>query len=178
MAIENGGLVEMGACFRAHGIKGGFQFKLHNEEESVLKKKSKITIFPLKETSSVSKDGEEVEISNIHFGNKTVCYLKGITDRNIVEAMIPFQIFYPRERFPKLSSDEFYLSDIDGLDCVDTAGNKIGEVRGHYSNGAQYVLTLHLEGSGKVDLPFVEAFFPQVDLEAQTITVLIPEFDS
>lgn len=169
-------LVELGSANRPHGIKGGFLFHLFNPKESVLKNKDIITIFPKNSSSSIDKAGQEVQIKTIHFGNKVICYLEDIIDRNIVEQMLPFDIFYPREKFPELSSDEIYIRDLIGLKVINQSGEEVGHVTSQYDNGAQVVLKLKV-GNQFMELPFVENFFPNVDLENQTITFIAPEFD-
>ncbi len=169
-------LVELGYSNRPHGIKGGFLFKLLNTQESVLENGSVLRIYPYSDKSTIKSQGEEVEIDQIHFGNKTVCYLKGIRDRNIVEQMIPFTIFYPREKFPELDDGQVYLDDLIGLKVLNIDGYEIGKVLSYFDNGAQTVLKIKLE-SEVIELPFVEVFFPNVNIDRKTITLIEPEYD-
>ncbi len=168
--------IKLGECKKPHGIKGGFLFQLVNPEDSILLKKSKIKLIPLNESSSINKNGEEFVIDSIHFGNKTVCYFGGIKDRNIVEAMLPFEILYPRSLFPELDNDEWYISDIVGLKVMDPDGKEVGIVDSYFDNGAQICLKVITENN-KYELPFVEAFFPKVDMENKTIVMIEPEYD-
>ncbi len=173
---KNEQLVKLGECRKPHGIKGGFKFHLYNQEDSVLKNKETITLFPLSSASSIPSEGKEFEIKTIHFGNQTVCYLNDIVDRNIVEAMLPFSIHYPREKFPKLEDGQWYVSDLEGLKVLDTLGREVGKISRYFDNGAQLVLTVVTENE-KFELPFIEAFFPEIDIEAGTITFITPEYD-
>jgi 16S rRNA processing protein RimM len=170
-------LVHLGVANRPHGIKGGVLFKLFNQEESVLKKGSKVTIFPESSKSSVDPKGEQIKIENIHFGNKTICYLEDIKDRNIVEKMLPFSIYFPRDEFPIAKSDEVYIDDLIGLTVIDIDGYEIGKIISFSDNGFQVILKVKLEGQ-TIELPFVENFFPHLNLEAGKITMISPEFDS
>ena len=169
-------LIELGTATRPHGIKGGFLFKLINSQDSILKKGSVITIYPLNDSSDISKDGKDIKIEAIHFGNKTICYLNGVKDRNIVEAMLPFSVHYPRSEFPELKSGEWYLDDLVGLNVFNLDGVEIGKVDSFYDNGAQSVLCLKLKGQ-KLELPFIDAFFPYVDIEKNKIVLNEPEYD-
>lgn len=168
-------LVELGTCNRPHGIKGGFQFFLHNPEDSILSKNSKIIIHPKSGASSVLKDGETHKIKSIQFGNKTICYLDGISDRNIVEAMVPFTISYPRSEFPELMEDEFYLNDLLGLKVLSNlSGDELGKVQDFYDNGAQTVLKIKL-AKETIELPLIDNFFPEINIEEGFITMVTPE---
>ncbi|MDP7319209.1 MAG: ribosome maturation factor RimM [Bacteriovoracaceae bacterium] len=170
-------LIELGIASRPHGIKGGVQFKLYNTHDSVLTQGSVLWLYPLNEKSSLPKEGLQKEIERIHFGNKVICYLKNLKDRNELETILPFKIYYPRHLFPKLPENEWYLEDLKGLDVYDQDGYKVGLVKGYFDNGAQIVLKVKL-ASEVIELPFVDAFFPKVDLEKKKITMIMPEFDS
>lgn len=169
-------LIELGLSARPHGIKGGILFNLYNRGESVLKNGSKITLFPKSSASIVASEGEIFIISSIHFGNKVICYLEGIKDRNIVEKMLPFSICYPRSDFPELEKDEWYIADLVGLSVFNQDGYQIGKVEGHFDNGAQFVLKIKLQDR-IIELPFVDAFFPYVDIEKNKIVMVEPEYD-
>ena len=122
--MEEKDLVELGSATKPHGIKGGFQFNLFNTVESVLKKNEVISIFPKSPASTIAKEGLEIKIENIHFGNKVICYLEDITDRNIVEEMLPFTIYYPREKFPEPDC-EFQMTKTAISNYMSTAGFKL-----------------------------------------------------
>lgn len=173
---KNDDFVKLGECRKPHGIKGGFLFHLYNSESSVLKKGAQVKLLPLNPESTINKNGQLIEIETIHFGNKTICYLKNIKSRNTVEAMIPFEIHFPRSLFPELDDSEVYVSDLVGLDVYNQAGDKIGKVDSYFDNGAQVCLKILMENK-KFELPFVEAFFPEVDLENKKIVMVEPEYD-
>lgn len=167
-------LIELGSCSRPFGIKGGFHFFLHNPQESILSDGATITLVPKDTSSSIDEAGEEFKIKSIQFGNKTMCYLEDITDRNLVEAMIPFYIFYPRDKFPEVEENEFYLTDLVGIEVVNTNGKRVGEVHSSYDNGAQTVLRIKTK-SEIIDLPFIDNFFPEVDIPNNKIVMNQPE---
>ena len=167
-------LVELGQCKKAHGIKGGFVFTLLSQD-SVLAKGIEILLQPLSADSKIQKSGEKYKIQNISFGNKVICYLVDVQDRNKVESLIPFKIFLDRNEFPKLKDDEFYIDDLIGLKAMDLNDSEVGKVEGHYDNGAQVVLVVRID-SELIDIPFVESFVPEVNIDKGEITVIIPEY--
>ena len=173
---NNSKFIKLGECRKPHGIKGAFLFHLFNDDGSVLENNSVLTLKALSDASSIGSKEIEVEIDSIHFGNKTVCYFKGIRDRNIVEKMIPFEIYYPRDKFPPLDENQWYLSDLEGLTVLSEEGDNIGIVEGHFDNGAQIVLSVKCDGE-IIDLPFVEAFFKDINIEERTIVMIKPEYD-
>lgn len=167
-------LVELGTCHRPHGIKGEFSFSLYNRDSSVIKKGSLITLVPISEKSSLPKEGAEYSVSKISFGNKVICQLNEVQDRNTVESMVPFKILFPREKFPVLESGEVYYYDFIGLEVIDAAGMVVGKIENFFENNGQLILALKYEDE-KLELPYVEPFFPSVDWDKRQITLIPPE---
>ncbi|MGK0367011.1 MAG: 16S rRNA processing protein RimM [Thermoproteota archaeon] len=168
--------IELGSCEKPHGIKGGFSFYLFNQDESILKKGFEVFLKPAKPSSSIEESGLLIKIKSIQFGNKTICYLENITDRNNVEAMIPFKILVDREDFPSPAEDEFYIADLKGAKVIDLATNKeVGIIKGFSDNGQQMIICI--AGLVNIDLPYVDHFFPKVDIEKLIIYVNLPEVE-
>ena len=167
--------IEMGTCKRPHGIKGGFQFHLYNIEDSSIQNKTQLLLKPLDNSSSLKKEGEFFTVKSITFGNKTICYLNEVVDRSKVEQIVPFAIFLDRIHFSHTSEDEVYLSDLEGIDVLNTESEKIGMVKTFYDHGATAVLVIELLDGQKTELPFVEAFFPELNMEDEYIVMINPE---
>lgn len=167
--------IEMGICKKPHGIKGAFQFYLYNQEESNIKVGSKIKLLPLSKESTLVEEGKIFTVKSINFATKIICFLEEVDNRNQVEEIIPFKIMFERSHFDETSDDEIYLSDLEGLDVLNLKKEKIGIVKTFYEHGAAPVLVVeHLDGK-KTELPFIETFFPEVDLEEEYIVMINPE---
>lgn len=172
--MNSDSLVILGVCNKPHGIRGGFSFMLENSQDSILANGMRVFLFPKSPASSIDENGEEHIIEKISFGNKTIAYLKGISDRNIVESMLPFEIKLPREEFPETDKDEFYISDLIGLEVYEHETNElIGKVAKYYDNSVQTILTIRGK-NGSFDIPFVENFVPELDIEEGKIWVVVP----
>ena len=69
-----------------------------------------------------------------------------MNDRNTVEAMVPFDIYFDRKNFPEIEDDEYYLNDLLGLEVFDFISKApIGRILDFYENGAQVVLKIKTE---------------------------------
>ncbi len=165
--------IQLGTCFKPHGIKGEFIFNLFNSEESSLKKDLPLVLKPQSANSTLPKAGQSFKIESIRFGNKVIVRLENISDRNIVEDLIPFTIWVERSRLDEPNQGEFYLSDLISLRVFE-GENQVGVVDNFYDNGAQIVLVISLTRGGEIELPFVDQFFPVVDIEAQRIEMNNP----
>jgi 16S rRNA processing protein RimM len=172
-------LVKLAFAAHPHGIKGEAELRLLNpdSEESILDQGMKVWLFPSDPKSKLSAQGEEWVIEKLRFGNKVICQFEGMRDRTHLESILPFEIYLPREEFPGPEQDEFYLVDLINLDVINEAGDRIGFLEGVSDNGMQYLFEVRLEPKGeKVTLPYVDAFFPKVDLENKKITMIMPEY--
>ncbi len=169
-------LIEIGFCAKSHGIRGGLVFTFFNEESTALDVKSKVFLIPQNKKSHLAINGEKHEIDKISYGNKVIVYLNGVTDKTRADEMIPFIIKISKHDFPKLSSDEFYVADLIGLSVYDfRSKERIGHIKDYYENGAQIVFIITIN-SLDVEIPFVDAFFPHVDLDKKEVMVILPEF--
>ena len=167
--------IHIGHCTTPHGIKGEFSFVLYNTEESVLSDGAIVSLTPRSTSSSIPQDGKEFKISKISFGNKTIVTLDGVTDRNIVEAMVPFDIYFARENFPETDEDEYYLNDLLGLEVFDFISKKsIGRVMDFYENGVQVILKIKTENE-ILEILFIDQYVPEVDIDNGRIEIVIPE---
>jgi len=172
--IEN--YIQVASSFKPHGIKGSFSLNLINKESTTLQRGSKVFLIPATDKSTILKEGEEHEIESIQYGaSKCIFRLVGVDNRNEVESYLPFKVYIERELLPELDDDEVYLEDLVGLDVYED-GEKIGKVFSYYDHGASDILVVKLSDGSKVDLPFVDNFIKDVNLEAKTITVSRPEF--
>jgi len=171
-------LVKLGFVAHPHGIKGEAEVRLLNTnyEESILEDEMGVWIFPSSPKSRVNKLGEKWVIEKIRFGNKVICQFEGIRNRTQLESLIPFEIYVEREAFPEPESNEVYLVDLINMDVIDEQGIVIGKLDGFSDNGMQYLFEVRLNNGEKIILPYVDSFFPKIDLENRKITMIMPEY--
>lgn len=171
-------LIKLGFVAHPHGIKGEAEIRLLNQdlEESVLDDEMKVWLFPASAKSKVNPKGEQWTIQKIRFGNKVICQFEGVKDRTHLESLIPFEIFLERDMFPEAPEDEVYLVDLVDMDVVNEDGVKVGTLESFADNGMQILFEVRLETGEKMTLPYVDAFFPEIDMEKKQITMIMPEY--
>lgn len=104
------------------------------------------------------------------------CRLGGVLTREDAEALRGTRLYAPRDRMPSLPDDEFYYSDLVGLDVVDTGGNAVGTIRVVDDFGGGDFLEILRNDNGKLLLiPFTRAAVPTVDLTARRVVIDPPE---
>ena len=125
----------------------------------------------------------QVRTAKMH-GGEVVAQLVGTLGRDAAEALKGAAVLVPRSDFPQLTQDEYYWSDLIGLDVVNLEGQSLGKVSDMMHNGAQSILRIApsvddaaADTAAAKDkaqerlIPFVDHFVKTVDLAGRTITV-------
>ncbi|MCB1368681.1 MAG: 16S rRNA processing protein RimM [Rhodobacteraceae bacterium] len=97
--------------------------------------------------------------------------LSGVASKEQADAMKGTRLFADRDALPALPDDEYYHSDLIGLEAVDTGGTSLGRVSAVHDHGAGDLLEL---ADGTL-IPFTLALVPTVDLAAGRLVVDLPE---
>ncbi|GGG70402.1 ribosome maturation factor RimM [Salipiger pallidus] len=102
--------------------------------------------------------------------------LTGVRSKEDADALRGVQLFAQRARLPHLPDDEFYHTDLIGLQVHDTGGVLLGPVKAVLNHGAADLLEVQVPGSSKtVLIPFTQAVVPTVDLAGGRIVADPPE---
>ena len=166
MSTDN--FVALGYISAVHGIKGWV--KVHSwtrPMEAILNYQPWL----------LGKDRKTVKILN---GRKQakglVACLPGIEDREQAIVMVGQQIFVRREQLPATAENEYYWSDLEGLEVHNTEGVVLGKVERLMETGANDVLVIR--GHRQHLVPFVQGqYVTRVDLDGGLIEVdWDPEF--
>lgn len=168
--MSNEDLVCLGVITGAHGIKGEVKVKSFTEIPSDIAGYGELTdktgskVFSLKVTGKI-KDDLRVKV-------------KGIDDRNAAEAIRGTELYIPRSILPELDEEEFYFSDLIGLDVKDEDLNVIGKVNGVYNFGAGDIIEVNIAGKLEM-LPFTKQYVPDISIKNGYIIVkeLVPSSD-
>jgi ribosomal 30S subunit maturation factor RimM len=62
-----------------------------------------------------------------------------------------------------------------GLEVQNTEGKKVGKLADFYETAAHTVFVIKTNRGELVDVPYVEAFFKDIDLDNSVVTVEMPE---
>jgi 16S rRNA processing protein RimM len=102
--------------------------------------------------------------------------LSGITTKEEADAMRGVELYADRSMLPNLPDDEFYHTDLIGLEVFDTGGAKLGTLRAVHNHGAGDILEVFAPGrKTALLLPFTRAAVPTVDLTQGRIIADPPE---
>lgn len=99
-----------------------------------------------------------------------------VTTKEQADALKGVQLYARRDQLPSLPDDEYYHSDLTGLQVLDTGGETLGTVKSVQNHGASDLLEVQLpDSSATVLLPFTLAVIPTVDLDTGRIIADPPE---
>jgi 16S rRNA processing protein RimM len=165
-------LVQVGHITGAYGLRGGIRVSPYSADaDALLNVKTWWLDKP-------ALHAVEVRSAKYHSGDVTAT-LVDVADRSIAEALKGATVQVSRAEFPALPEDEYYWSDLIGLDVVNLQGEALGKVADMMSNGPQSILRIVSPAeAGAADakpderlVPFVDPFVKTVDLKARLITL-------
>lgn len=157
----------IGEIATAHGIKGYVKLRGFVEDESILEH---TPLYTKAEGGSVIA----LTLKN-PLKNDWVAEVKGVTDRNAAEALRGTKIYIDRADMPEPDGDDVYIEDLKGLRVLDKDGKQIGILSGVENFGASDLLDIMPETGAGFYVPFTDDTVLDIDLEAGTITVELPE---
>ncbi|MEK1855799.1 MAG: ribosome maturation factor RimM [Phyllobacterium sp.] len=101
-----------------------------------------------------------------------VVRFRGVNDRNMAEALNGTTLFIDRSQLPQdLEEDEYYHSDLIGLEAIDAEGKRHGKVSAMFDFGGGDLIELTIPGRRPMLIPFTQAAVPHVDVKAGHIVI-------
>lgn len=109
-------------------------------------------------------------------GKGIIAQLEGITDRNLAETLMGYDVFISASQLPKAGAGEYYWSDLIGLAVETEDGVPLGCVDSLLETGANDVLIV--KGERERAIPFLQGpTIKSIDLAAGKMVVdWDPEF--
>ncbi|MDD5179886.1 MAG: ribosome maturation factor RimM [Gallionellaceae bacterium] len=158
-------MIVMGRVEGAQGILGWVKLKTYTEFVDGLAE------FPVWWLGDDKHPWREVSVEKLAVQSKgLIAKFPGCNDRTTAEKYKGLLVSVPRSSLPKQRKDEYYWSDLIGLDVVNLAGESLGTVDNLMDTGANQVLCVQ-GGSGEVLIPFIASAIKQVSLAEKLIRV-------
>ena len=109
-----------------------------------------------------------VEEAKVH-GDHLVARLAGVLDRDQAFRLKGKPIAVPREQLPEPDEDEYYWSDLIGLEVENLQQLNLGRITDVFATGANDVMVVN--GERERLIPYVEQVVQQVDIDAKRMIV-------
>lgn len=157
----------LGEIGPAHGIRGNVLIRTYTEAPEDI-----ASYGPLEDESG----RRQIELEVVRVTPRgVVARISGIEDRNAAEALRGTRLYIQRDRLPPTEEEEYYHSDLIGLDVFRPDGERMGEVIAVHNFGAGDILEIRLVDKRTTEMvPFMRDFVPEVDVQGGRLTVDIP----
>ena len=125
----------------------------------------------------LSQDGKVILTPNTHRMVKggVAVNCPEVKTREQAEALKSTKLYVPRENFPAPEEDEFYASDLVGLEVKSTDGKRIGKIIGVQDFGAGDLLEIKPKEGASFYHPFTLEATPKVDIKAGRVVIKLVE---
>lgn len=155
----------LGAVVGVHGIKGEVKVKSFTEVPEDIDRYGIVENEAGSRKFSIKVTGHSKELLRVK--------IKGVDDRNEAFALKGTGFYVSKDVLPELPEEEFYHSDLIGLEARALEDNRsLGKVVGIYNFGAGDMLEIKTGEDGKSEiLPFTKEYFPTVNIKEGYIIV-------
>jgi 16S rRNA processing protein RimM len=171
--VEKNGFVPVGKIVGAHGVKGNIKVYSYTESLSVFNPGSLILLINPKGFEKIYK----IKWVKPH-GRLTLLSLKGVENRNSVEALIGSVFFIERASLPEPEDGSYYWVDIIGISVFTTDNEYVGRIESIIPTGSNDVFVVKNPNKthhNEVLIPAIESVILKVDIERKTMRVDLPE---
>jgi 16S rRNA processing protein RimM len=162
MSGAPGKWVTVGVIGAPHGVKGAVHVITALKTPADLRAYSPFTL----------KDGRRLDVLGIKpgKGNRVIASFKDVATRDQAQALTHQELQIARTRLPKLKGEDFYHTDLIGLDAMKASGERLGEVIAVHNFGAGDVIEIKT-GKDTLMVAFTKKFVPSIDLKQNKLTV-------
>jgi 16S rRNA processing protein RimM len=169
MDVNPNDLLEVGVVIGPHGLRGDIKISPLPTGDLALPGARKVY---LKDSNGLLAQYEAVRSSK-HKQN-ILLRLAGLEDLSAVEPLIGASVWMAKVDLPELDEEQFYWSDLEGLEVIDEQEGALGRVVGMFATPAHDIL--EVDGPfGEILIPAIEPFLVQLDRDKGQLHVNLPE---
>lgn len=100
-----------------------------------------------------------------------------VTTREQAEALKSTKLYVPRDALPQPEDEEFYYTDLIGLNVVTADGKECGRIKAVHDFGGGDVIEIQQQGVKDWYHPFTKDAVPEIDIAGGKVVVEIIEAD-
>ena len=156
---------QVGIFSSTHGVHGEFKVFPTTDDVKRFKQLKKVIM-------DTGKKSFVAEIENVKFFKQfAILKIKGYDTLNDIEQLKGSTLWVDREDAVKLSKDEYFVADLEGLTVVTDEGKTLGILEEVLSTGANDVYIVKNEEGREYYLPAIKECILKVDMKAEVVTV-------
>jgi 16S rRNA processing protein RimM len=169
MDVKAEDLLEVGVVIGVHGLRGDVKIRPLPTGDLALPGAREVY---LKDSRDFLVAYKAVRSSK-HKQN-VLLRLAGLENLAAAESLVGASIWKAKTDLPELDDEQYYWSDLEGLEVVDQQQGVIGRVVGMFATAAHDILEVD-SPVGEVLIPALEPFLVRVDRNAEQLHVNLPE---
>lgn len=161
--------LRVGAVTTAHGVKGELKVFPTTDDPGRFKKLKSLMV-------EKGKDFTEFKVQSVKFFKQFVILkFEGIDTMNDALLYKGADLYVSRKNAVKLEKDEYFITDLIGLEVYDENNDHIGVISEVYQTGANDVYEIKVNDEKSFLLPAIKECVLNVDIKGGKITVHILE---
>lgn len=158
-------IFRIGVITTTHGLKGEVKVFPTTDDLNRFKKLKKCFIRTPKEDIQVEKN------SCKFFKNMVILSFKEFGDINEVERFRNCDIYVTRDNAVPLEEDEYYISDVIGMNIILEDGSELGVLQDVMQTGANDVFVIKLKDDKELLMPVIKDCVLDMNYDTGEITV-------
>jgi len=163
-------LREMGRIVKPHGVIGELKVAPETDDPDRFHDLETVQV-GADEASTTSFDIVSVRLQSSRHGITVLLKLEGINSREAAESLKKQRIFASQDDLPPLEDGEYYLSDLIGLPVETITQEPVGTVVDVFEGPGQDLLVVQRSDAGRVMVPLVPEFVPEIDVDNAIIRI-------
>jgi 16S rRNA processing protein RimM len=158
-------LLQIGVITSTHGIKGEVKVFPTTDDNNRFKKLKDCFVEYKNEMLPVKAKGCKF------FKNMVILHFEGMDDINEVEKYKQCKLYVDREHAVPLEEDEYFMTDLIGMQVVTDKGRQLGNLQEIIPTGANDVYVVADEDKKELLLPAIKECILSVDMAKKLMTV-------
>ena len=155
--------VLIGKITSSHGVRGLVKIHLYIESPEVV---SNLKFFN-------DENGNKIFdiVSLVKHKNLYLVKLEGLEDRDQSDALRGTELFMGGLELPELEEEEFFISELNGLQVKDSKGEEFGTIRSVFNFGAGDVLEITKSSGEYFMITFTKENVPTVSIKEGFVVI-------
>lgn len=160
---------KVGIITSTHGLKGEVKVFPTTDDVKRFKRLKQVIL-------DNGKEQRDLEVESVKFFKQFVILkFKGMDSINDVETFRKCELLVDRAHAVRLSKDEYFIADLEGLKVIDENNIEIGVLKEVMETGANDVYVIELNDGRELLLPAIKQCVLEVDVETGFIKIHILE---
>jgi 16S rRNA processing protein RimM len=170
--IEKPDYLIIGEILRPHGIRGELRLKILTDYPERISKIK--TVYIGHDATQSDVPSYSVQSARLH-QQFLLLTLKEVQDRNEAETLRGQLVMVDIDDAVPLEDDEIYLYELIGLTVKTETGQELGTIKDVLETGANDVYVVSSRQYGELLIPAHEETIIEIDTDAETVTVKLPD---